>query len=39
YNIKEINKNTLEVIFKNEECLALSATSIKKLLTYIDALG
>lgn len=39
YNIKEINKNTLEVIFKNEECLVLSATSIKKLLTYIDALG
>ncbi|MEY8445207.1 LytTR family transcriptional regulator DNA-binding domain-containing protein [Enterococcus ratti] len=38
YNIKEVNKQTLEVIFKNDDTLLLSASSIKKLLTYIDQL-
>lgn len=39
FNIKEIDKQTMEVIFKNEETLPLSSTSIKKLLSYIIELN
>jgi DNA-binding LytR/AlgR family response regulator len=38
FNIKEVDKHTMEVIFKNDETLPLSSTSIKKLLNYIDHL-
>jgi DNA-binding LytR/AlgR family response regulator len=38
FNIKEVDKQTMEVIFKNDETLPLSSTSIKKLLSYIDHL-
>jgi DNA-binding LytR/AlgR family response regulator len=39
FNIKEVDKHTMEVIFKNEDTLPLSSTSIKKLLNYIDHLN
>lgn len=39
FNIKEIDKQTMEVIFKNRETLPLSSTSIKKLLSYITHLN
>jgi len=38
FNVKEVNKQTMEVIFKNKESLLLSPASIKKLLHYINTL-
>lgn len=38
FNIKEVDKQMMEVHFKNKDTLFLSSSSVKKLLRHIDQL-